>query len=264
MHDKIDNLIVVKIGGSTLGQHDTTLEDLVVLQKRGVPVVVVHGGGKIITEWLSKQGASAQFIQGERVTDKIGLEVVTGVLAGWVNKDLVASINALGGKAVGLSGVDGGLLQGRIKDPQLGYVGALVEVNIEVLNLLIRAGYIPLVSSISFNSFEKSNKDHLVLNVNADTAAGEIAVAMSAEKLVFLTDVTGVCDKSGQVISQMNASEAEYAVASGVASGGMIPKIRAGIRSLDGARGTRIIDGRKPHALLKELESGEGGTTIQK
>jgi acetylglutamate kinase len=264
MNDKIKNLIVVKIGGSTLGQHDTTLEDLVELQKRGVPVVVVHGGGKIITEWLSKQGASTQFIQGERVTDKIGLEVVTGVLAGWVNKDLVASLNSLGGQAVGISGVDGSLLQGKIKDPQLGYVGSLVNVKVEVLLVLIKAGYIPVVSSISYNSFEKLNKDHLLLNVNADTAAGEIAAVMNAEKLVFLTDIAGVCDKSGQVISQMNASEAEVAIASGVASGGMIPKIRAGIRSLDGARGTRIIDGRQPHALLKELQSSEGGTTIRK
>ena len=264
MKSNKQKILVVKIGGSTLGQHDTALEDLVELQKRKIPVVVIHGGGKIITEWLAKQGASTQFIQGERVTDKVGLEVVTAVLSGLINKDLVASINSLGGRAIGISGVDGSLLQGKIKDPQLGYVGTLVNVDAEVLNVVINASYIPLVSSISFNPFEKSGKAQLLLNVNADTAAGEIAAKTKAEKLIFLTDVAGVCGKSGLVISKMNAIEAEDSITSGVASGGMIPKIRAGIRALESVKETRIIDGRQPHALLKEIESSEGGTTICK
>ena len=134
MKSKNQNILVVKIGGSTLGQHDTTMEDLVELQKRKISVVVIHGGGKIITEWLAKQGASTQFVQGERVTDKVGLEVVTAVLSGLVNKDLVATINFLGGRAIGISGVDGALLQGKIKDTQLGYVGTLVSMNTEVLD----------------------------------------------------------------------------------------------------------------------------------
>lgn len=247
-----------------MGQHDTTMQDLVELQKRQVPVVVIHGGGKIITEWLAKQGAATQFVQGERVTDKAGLEVVTAVLSGVVNKDLVATLNALGGRAIGLSGVDGALLQGNIKTPELGYVGNLTKVNTEVLKVLLNAGYLPVISSISFNAFAKPGSSPLLLNVNADTAAGEIAAAIKAEKLVFLTDVAGICDKSGAVLSKITISEAEAVITSGAASGGMIPKIRASIRSLDSAKIARIIDGRQPHALLKEIESSEGGTTISK
>jgi acetylglutamate kinase len=258
------NIIVVKIGGSTLGQHDTTLEDLVELQKRSIAVVVIHGGGKIITDWLGRLGASTQFVQGERVTDKVGLDVSAAVLSGVVNKELVAAINFLGGRAIGLSGVDGATLQGRIKAPELGYVGTIVRVNTGLLEALLKEGYIPVVSSVSLNLFERKNNNPLLLNVNADMAAGEIAASLKAEKLIFLTDVAGVCDNSGKVMSVLNVEEAEAAIASGLASGGMIPKIRAGIRCLDGAMAARIIDGRQPHALLKEIENGQGGSSILK
>lgn len=262
---KIKNkIIVVKIGGSTLGQHDNTLEDLVELQKRGQSVVVVHGGGKIISEWLKRMGASTRFVQGERVTDKDGLEVVTAVLSGIVNKDLVAAINYLGGKAVGISGVDDTLLQGRIKNPELGYVGNVEKVNTRLLEDLLEGGYIPVVSSISYNIAIQPTEGPLLLNVNADIAAGEIAAALGAEKLIFLTDIAGICDKSGKVIDNLNNKGAEDLITSGVATSGMIPKIRSGIRALDGTRVTRIIDGRQSHALIKEIESGEGGTTIVK
>jgi acetylglutamate kinase len=254
--------ILAKIGGSTLGQHDTTLEDLVQLQKQGVSIIVVHGGGKIITDWLGKLGASSQFVEGERVTDRVGLDVATAVLSGLVNKDLVGSIIQLGGKAIGLSGVDGGLLQGRIKNPKLGYVGTLVKVNTEPIEAQLVAGYIPVISSISYNAAGGSSEGSLLLNVNADTAAGEIAAALGVDKLVFLTDVAGICDRSGQVIPQMTIKEAEAAIASGVASGGMLPKIRAAIRALEKVGDVRIIDGRQPHALIKETDSSEGGTTI--
>jgi acetylglutamate kinase len=260
----LNNIIVVKIGGSTLGQHDTTLEDLVVLQKRGVKVVVVHGGGKIITEWLTKQGVPTKFVQGERVTDKIGLEVVTAVLCGLVNKQLVSELVISGGKAVGLSGVDGSLLESKIKNREQGYIGQVIKVNTGILNTLLRDGYIPVISSVSLNALEKSSDDPSLLNVNADTAAGEIAAALGAEELIFLTDIEGICDKSGQVIPKMNASEAEASITSGVASGGMIPKIRAGIRALANSKETRIVDGRQSHALLNELDNKRGGTTIYK
>jgi acetylglutamate kinase len=256
-------IIVVKIGGSTLGQHDTTLMDLVELQKRGVDIVVVHGGGKIITEWLARQGAPTQFVQGERVTDKISLEVVTGVLSGVVNKDLVANLCVLGGKAFGLSGVDGALLQGQVKNPDLGYVGNLVSVNTDLLKSLLQTGYMPVIASISLNSSAKPGNP-LLLNVNADIAAGEIAAGIGAAKLIFLTDIAGICDKSGNVIKGLTADQAESLITSGVATTGMIPKIRSGIRALDGAGSTRIIDGRRPHALLNEIASSEGGTTIYK
>ncbi|HSW57018.1 MAG TPA: acetylglutamate kinase, partial [Dehalococcoidales bacterium] len=186
-----ENLLVVKIGGSTLGQHDTTMADLVELQKRGIPVIVVHGGGKIITEWLGKQGAPTQFVQGERVTDKAGLEVVTAVLAGLVNKELTAALLALGGKAIGMSGVDGALLEGQVRNPALGFVGSPVKVNNELLSTLLNAGYMPVISSIGLNIERKQGQPHL-LNINADTAAGEIAASMQARKLVFLTDITGI------------------------------------------------------------------------
>jgi acetylglutamate kinase len=260
----MNNYIVIKIGGSTLGQHDTTLEDLVELQKRKIPVTVVHGGGKIITEWLAKQGAATQFVQGERVTDKTGLEIVTAVLSGLVNKELVASINRLGGRAIGISGVDGSLLQGKIKNPDTGYVGTLVKVDSAPIKDLLDKGYLPVISPVSLNVFEKPGNNPLLLNVNADTAAGEIAVALGAQKLVFLTDITGVCDKSGKVLSKLTIDEAETLMSSGIASGGMIPKIRAGIRALENGKITRIIDGRQPHALLKEIENSDGGTSILK
>jgi acetylglutamate kinase len=254
--------LVVKIGGSTLGQHDTTLHDLVELQKRGIPVVVIHGGGKIITEWLGKLSSTSQFVQGERVTDKIGLEVATAVLAGLVNKELVANLNGLGAKAIGLSGVDGGLLIAAEKNPELGYVGNIVKVNIGLLNMIIEAGYIPIISSISYNLAIKPGSGPQILNVNADVAAGEIAAALGADKLVFLTDIAGVCDKDGQVIASLNVQEAEALIVSGVASKGMIPKINSGIRAVVVTGKARIIDGRRPHALLHEIENGEGGTTI--
>jgi acetylglutamate kinase len=146
----------------------------------------------------------------------------------------------------------------------LGYVGTLVKVDSEPLYALLKAGYTPVVSSISINTLERANNVPLLLNVNADTAAGEIAAAMSADKLVFLTDIAGICDKSGQVLSPITVQQAESLITSGVASGGMIPKIRAGIRSLDNCNMVRIIDGRQPHALLREIESSEGGTSITK
>ncbi len=261
MKTNANNLIVIKIGGSTLGQHDTTLEDVVELQKRGRPVVVVHGGGKIITDWLAKQGAATKFVNGERVTDETGLNVVTAVLAGLVNKQLVAAINHLGGKAAGISGVDGGLFKAQIKKPELGYVGEVGKVETGLLSALFEAGFVPVISSISLNA-APTNKGPLLLNVNADTAAGEIAAALGAEKLVFLTDVPGIADREGNLIPRLTIGEAEALIASGTASGGMIPKIRAGIRALAGGRAARIIDGRQPHALLNELNNSSGGTTI--
>ncbi|HEX7474855.1 MAG TPA: acetylglutamate kinase [Dehalococcoidales bacterium] len=264
MRNKIENLIVIKIGGSTLGQHDTTLADVVELQRRGGPVVVVHGGGKIITEWLTKLGAATKFVRGERVTDKTGLEVVTAVLAGLVNKDLVAAINDLGGKAVGISGVDGSLLKGKIKNVELGYVGEIEEINTDILHILVKAGYVPVISPISLNQIHQEGETPLLLNVNADTVAGEIAAALGAEKLIFLTDIAGICDQSGKVIDRLTIGDAEALIAAGTASGGMIPKIRASIRALNAGKVARIIDGRQTHALLKEIEKSEGGTTIHR
>jgi len=260
----LDKVIVVKLGGATLGSHDTTIEDIVELQKQGESLVIVHGGGKLITEWLAKQGTSTQFVHGERVTDKATLEVVISVLAGLVNKEIVATINSLGGQAMGISGVDGALVQGKIRDIKLGYIGTVVKVNITPLTVLLQSGYIPVVAPVSLLALDRREEALPILNINGDIVAGEIAAAIGAERLIFLTDVVGICDRSGRLLPRLSPDEAEALVASGVASEGMIPKIKACLIALSNTPATRIIDGRQPHALLREIEGGGGGTTIIK
>jgi len=258
-------VIVVKLGGATLGSHDTAIEDIVKLQRQGKSLVVVHGGGKVITDWLEKQGISTRFVHGERVTDEAALKVVISVLAGLVNKEIVAAISSLGGKAIGISGVDGAFIQGRIKDKELGYIGEVVKVNLAPLETLLKDGYIPVVAPVSLRAAEKLDKAPRVLNINADAVAGEIAAAIGAERLIFLTDVVGVCDQSGNLLPNLSPHEAEALMASGVASGGMIPKIKACLRALAGTSiACIIIDGRQPHALLNEIEGHGSGTTIHK
>ena len=259
----MNKVIVVKIGGATLGSHDTTIEDIVTLQQQGKSLVVVHGGGKLITEWLQKWEISAHFVDGERVTNKTALEVVTAVLAGLVNKEIVAGINSLGGRAIGISGVDGALIQGRVKDKELGYVGTVVKVNLAPLEALLKLGYIPVVAPVSLNLSDKPGEATRMLNINADVVAGEIAVAIGAERLIFLSDVVGVYDQSGELLPHLSPSEADALIASGVVSGGMMPKIKACLRALSNTQITRIIDGRQRHALLREIEGSGGGTTIQ-
>ncbi|NWF77281.1 MAG: acetylglutamate kinase [Chloroflexi bacterium] len=257
-------IIVIKIGGSTLGSHDTTLEDLVELQKQGKSLVVVHGGAKVTTEWLARLGIPTSFVNGLRVTDVETLKVVAAALGGLVNKELVVAIQALGGKAVGLSGCDGNLLWATVKSPELGYVGEIVSVDPAPLKLLLNAGYMPVVAPVSYGSVEGKVT---LLNVNGDTAAGEIAAALAAEKLIFLTDVDGIYDNSGKAIPRLNLAQARDMLASGVASGGMVPKIEASLRALTTTKVVRIMDGRGSHALLREVagkakQSQLRGTTI--
>jgi acetylglutamate kinase len=258
------DIIVVKIGGSTFGGRDTTVEDIVTLQKQGRPLVVVHGGGSTVTEWLTRQDISTRFVRGERVTDAPALEVVTAVLAGLVNKEIVAAINCLGGRAIGISGVDGGLIRSRIKNREMGYVGTVEAVDPAPLAALLGAGFMPVVSPISLHSVDRPDEAPQVINVNGDPVAGEIAVALGAFRLVFLTDVAGVSDGSGRVIPRLSVAEAEAMIASGVISGGMVPKINACLRALTIGAAARIIDGRQPHALLNEAGGEGSGTTIYK
>jgi acetylglutamate kinase len=225
--------------------------------------VVVHGGGKLITEWLTRLGISSRFVQGERVTDEATLEVVISVLAGLINKELVATVNTMGGQAVGISGVDGAITEGRIADVEKGYVGAVVKVNTALLETLLRSAFVPVVAPVGLNAFDRSANAPATLNFNADVVAGEIAAAMAAERLIFLTDVAGISDQSGKFLSQLSSSEAEALMTSGAASGGMMPKIRACLRALSNTATTCIIDGRQPHALLREIKEGGSGTTIQ-
>ena len=255
---------MVKIGGAVFDGGDTTVEDVIALQKQGKSLVIVHGGGGSVTEWLERREIATRFVHGERATDVATLEVATAVLAGLVNKEIVAAVNNAGGKAVGISGVDGALIQGRIKDKDLGYTGVVVKVDTALLETLLRAGYIPVVSSISLHSLDRPDGAPQILNINADPVAGEIAAAIGAERLIFLTDVTGIHDQSGKLLSGLSANEAEALIASGVASGGMIPKIRACLRALASVSTACIVDGRQPHALIRAVEGKGGGTAISK
>jgi len=256
------NVVVIKIGGSTFGSRDTTIEDIVSLQKKGQALVVVHGGGSTVTDWLARQGVATQFVRGERVTDAPALEVATAVLSGLANKQIAAEINLHGGRAVGISGSDGALIESRLKSPEMGYVGEVARVNPGILETLLGAGYIPVVSPISLYAVDRPADAPVLLNVNGDPVAGEIAAAIGAARLVFLTDVEGIRDGSGKVVPRLSAAEAEAWLASGVIEGGMIPKINACLRALKAGALTRIIDGRQPHALLGEFEGKAGGTTI--
>ena len=258
----MERAIVVKLGGSTLGSHDTTLEDLVTLQQRGRRLVVIHGGGNVVSEWLRRLDIPFTFVRGTRVTDAKTLEVVVAILAGLVNKELVASVEALGGRAVGLTGIDGALFEAEIKDAEMGYVGGIVKVNLSLLEALLEAGFIPVVAPLGLQAPPRTQENEFMLNLNGDTVAGEIAAALGAEKLIFLTDVAGIRDSSGQLLQRLSPEEAKALVTTGVASGGMIPKVEACLRALTAVPVTRIIDGRLPHALLREIEGKGDGTTI--
>ncbi len=265
----MNKIIVVKLGGATFGRHEPTVldigdvEDIVELQRQGKSLIIVHGGGALITEWLKKQEVPSQFIHGERVTDRATLEVVISVLAGLVNKEIVADINTLGGRAVGISGTDGSLLECELRDKELGYVGRVVKVNLAPLEALLQSGYIPVVAPLGLHSKERPGKASQILNINADVVAGEIATAVGVERLIYLTDVAGINDEQGNLIPHLSPSEAEALLASGMASGGMIPKIKACLRALSSTQAVSIIAGKTPHALLKEIEEGDVGTTIQ-
>jgi acetylglutamate kinase len=256
--------IVVKIGGSTLGAHDTTVEDLVALQKAGELPVVVHGGGKAISEWLDRQGVATRFVRGLRVTDAQTLPVVLAVLSGLVNKGLVAAIVSQGGRAIGLSGIDAHLIEARIRDSELGYVGEIVSINPEPIRTLLGAGYIPVIAPVGLEHPNQGGEAGSPLNINADTAAAEIAVALSAERLIFLTDTAGVCDSLGEGIPQLSDAEARELMGLGTISGGMIPKVEACLQALEMVPITRIIDGRVAHALQGDVDGVYPGTTIVK
>jgi acetylglutamate kinase len=255
-------IIVVKIGGSTFGQHDTTLDDLVALQKKRVPVVVVHGGGNAVTEWLSKLHISTRFVQGLRVTDGDTLKVVTAVLAGVVNKDLVSEICRRGGRAAGISGVDGAIVTGKNRNRELGLTAEELTVNAHLLRVLLNGGYMPVVAPVCLNAEKDGRQESNLLNVNGDTIAAAIAAALGAGRLIFLTDVPGIYNESKQVISHINTNAARSMIESGTASGGMIAKLEAGLIAAQKVALTRIIDGKVEHALIDEMEGRGIGTTI--
>lgn len=255
--------IVVKIGGSTLGSHDTSLDDLTELCRRGMRPVVVHGGGVVISKWLERQGVLPRFVRGLRVTDAQSLEVVTAVLTGLVNKSLVASLVKRGARAVGISGVDDSLFQAEISNPELGLVGRIVHVNPEPVRTLLDTGYLPVVAPVSLHCSQVPDSPLPLLNVNADTAAGDLAAAMEAERLVFLTDVEGVLDSSRRRIPRLTVRQVSHLIGSGIAGGGMIPKLEASLRAVEAGAIAQITDGRQPRALLNAAEDQPVGTWIR-
>ena len=257
-----DGTILVKIGGSTLGSNDTTLRDLVAIQQEGTRQVVVHGGGRVITEWMELRGVRPRFVRGLRVTDRPSLEIVVAVLTGLINKSIVASISALGGRAVGLSGVDGGMLTAEVMDPELGLVGRVTQVDPGAIKAVVDAGFIPVIAPVAVRGTAPAQGETPLLNVNADTAAGEIAAAIGAERLVLLTDVEGVLDSSHRLIPRLTRRQAKGLMRSRVVAGGMAPKIGACLKALERVRVTHIIDGRRPHALRDALSGEALGTRV--
>lgn len=256
--------IVVKIGGSTLGSNDTTFQDLATLQRRNAQVVVVHGGGKVITEWMEKLGVQAKFVRGLRVTDAASLDVVVAVLGGLVNTQLVADMEAAGVRALGMSGADGGMLRGRALSEELGYVGEVTSVKAEPVMDVLAAGYVPVIAPVAVNQAPVASGTAAFLNVNADTAAGEISAALGSERLVFLTDVEGVLDAGKKLVPHLLPSQAREMIRSGVAGGGMIPKLGACLRSIEAGSCANIVDGRVPHALLGVLGGKPMGTLVER
>ncbi len=248
-------VVVVKIGGNAIEQRkEETLLDIVLLRYVGMMPVLVHGGGPEITALSQRLGLKSEFRNGLRVTDAATMDVVKMVLTGKVSPDLVATINRLGGQAVGMSGEDGPSIIAEELDPALGLVGRVVQVNPEPITALLARNYIPVIASIGLGY------DGNASNINADTVAAEVAVALRATKLILMTDVPGVLDGGSDVLSEVRRESALRMIESGEVTGGMIPKLQACLRALDVVPQAHIIDGRTPHSLLLELftESGIG------
>ena len=248
-------VVVIKVGGNAIERRkEETLLDLVLLRYVGMLPVLVHGGGPEITALSERLGLQPRFRNGLRVTDPATMDVVKMVLTGKVSPDLVATINRLGGQAVGISGEDGPTIIAEELDPELGLVGRVVQVNPEPITALLNRRYIPVIASIGLGY------DGHAYNINADTVAAEVAVALSATKLILMTDVPGVLDGGREVLSEVRRDSALRMIAAGEVTGGMIPKLQACLRALDRVPQAHIIDGRLPHSLLLELftESGIG------
>lgn len=256
-------IVVIKYGGNAMINEElknSVMSDIILLTLVGVKVVLVHGGGPEITETLGRMGIESKFVNGLRVTDKDTVDIVQMVLAGKVNKSLVNLIERKGGKAIGLSGIDGHMLMAEPKDEKLGFVGEITKVNVEPILDVIEKGYIPVVSTLACD--KKGN----VYNINADTAAAKIAGAMEAESLISLTDISGILrDKNDDtsLISHIELDEAAKLIDEGVISDGMIPKVECCVNAINwGVRKVFIIDGRVEHSILIETLTDEGIGTM--
>jgi acetylglutamate kinase len=268
-----EEIVVVKYGGHAMGEEEMAksfARDIVLMEQTAINPVVVHGGGPQIGEMLNRLGIKSEFAGGLRITDAATIEIVEMVLAGSINKQIVGFINGAGGKAVGLCGKDGNMVVARkatrsMIDPDsniekiidLGFVGEPEKVDVTVLNQILGRDLIPVLAPLA------TSRDGVTYNVNADTFAGAIAGALKAKRLLLLTDVPGVLDKSQNLIKQLTADEARALIADGTISGGMIPKVETCIYALEaGVEGVVILDGKEPHAVLLELLTDHGAGTL--
>ncbi len=258
-----NKIVVVKYGGNAMIDEHLkmqVMEDVALLWLIGVKIVLVHGGGPEISELMEKLGKKSQFVDGLRVTDKETVDIAQMVLAGKVNKTLVNLLESKGGKAMGISGMDGRLIEAKIKDERLGYVGQITKINIDPVMDLLEKNYIPVISTIGCDREGNS------YNINGDTAAAYIAGALNAERLIMMTDIAGILedkDDPNSLIHYVSLEEAEKLKERGVISGGMIPKVECCVEAIrEGVKNVVIMDGRVPHSILMELLTDEGAGTM--
>jgi acetylglutamate kinase len=254
------SIVVIKLGGHAMGSDEameTFARDVVLMQQVGVNPVIVHGGGPMINQMLEKLDIKSEFVNGKRVTDEATMEVVEMVLSGRVNKRIVQAINGQGGKAVGLSGKDAGLITCDPADPALGLVGNPTEINPSILHTLFRDDAIPVIAPLG------AGRNGETYNINGDTAAGAIAAALKADRLLLLTDIDGVRDATGEVVTELTADQIREMTREGVIAGGMIPKTETALAAIEGGvRAVVILDGRAPNAVLLELYTEHGAGSL--
>jgi N-acetylglutamate kinase (EC 2.7.2.8) len=254
-------VVVVKFGGNAMGDDEAMAEfarDIVLMRQVGMNPVVVHGGGPMINDMLKKLGIESEWVRGKRVTDKATVEVVEMILSGLVNKRIVQAINDQGGRAVGISGKDDDLMVCEADDPELGFVGRPVEMNVQIVRDLYNAGLIPVIAPVATGV-----ADNETFNVNGDTAAGAIAGALQADRLLLLTDVAGVKNKQGEVITQLTPEDVAALIEDGTIAGGMIPKVETALQAVkEGVRAVVIVDGRVANACLLELFTEHGAGSM--
>ena len=248
--------LVIKLGGSTLEHQRGVLQDIIWLRSLGAYPVLVHGGGPYINAWLEKLNVPARFEDGLRVTDATTLDVVRMVLLGQVNSGLVLMATQMGGRAIGLSGTDGSMVQAKIVNERLGFVGEIEAIDPTLVQTLLEQDYIPVIAPLG------QGPDGTCLNINADLVASQLAGALQAEKLIFLSNVTGICRQDGSLISELSAAEARQLISDGVIHGGMIPKVTACLDALTAVSRVHIVDGGEPHVLLRELFTDQGAGTM--
>lgn len=259
----VGKVVVIKYGGNAMINESLkkqVMEDIVLLWLIGVKVVLVHGGGPEINDLMNKLGKKAEFVDGLRVTDKETVDIVEMVLAGKVNKSLVNLLQVQGANVMGVSGIDGKLIEARFKNEKLGYVGEITKINIEPVEGILEYGYIPVISTVACD--KKGN----TYNINGDTAAAFIAGALKAERLIMMTDIAGVLrdkDDPSTLIPELTVTEAQKLKEEGIIAGGMIPKVDCCVEAINkGVENVTIMDGRIPHSILMELLTAEGAGTM--